>query len=62
MSTPPRQIQVPKTLDVDAVERALAELWQETARGQQVESEEAVHLTRAANPIVLVTQEAALPG
>jgi glucose-6-phosphate dehydrogenase assembly protein OpcA len=62
MSTPPRQIQVPKTLDVDAVERALAELWQETAGGEQVESEDAVLRSRAANLMVVVTNEAALAG
>jgi glucose-6-phosphate dehydrogenase assembly protein OpcA len=62
MSTPPRQIQVPKTLDVDAVERALAELWQETAGGEQVESEDAVLRSRAANLMVVVTNDAALAG
>jgi len=60
MSTPPRQIQVPKSLDVDAVERALAELWQETADGEQIETDEAVMRARAANLMVVVTSDAEL--
>ena len=60
MSTPPRQIQVPQTLDVDAVERALAELWQETADGEQIETDEAVMRARAANLMVVVTSDAEL--
>ena len=62
MSTSPKQIQVPKTLDVDAVERALAELWQETAGGDQLESDDAVLRSRAANLMVVVTNDAALAG
>lgn len=60
MSTPPKQIQVPQTLDVDAVERALAELWQETAGGKQDQSEDAVMRARAANLMVVVTSDAEL--
>lgn len=60
MSTPPKQIQVPQTLDVDAVERALAELWQETAGGEQDQSDDAVMRARAANLMVVVTSDAVL--
>ena len=57
MSTPLRQIQVEKTLDVEAVERALAELWQETAGGDSVDTEEAILRARAANLMVVVTSD-----
>ncbi len=57
MSTPLKQIQVEKTLDVEAVERALAELWQETAGGEAVETEEAILRARAANLMVVVTSD-----
>ena len=60
MSTPLRQIQVPQSLDVDAVERALAELWQETAEGEQIETDEAVMRARVANLMVVVTNDAEL--
>ncbi|HET6671331.1 MAG TPA: glucose-6-phosphate dehydrogenase assembly protein OpcA [Pyrinomonadaceae bacterium] len=60
MSTPPKQIQVPQTLDVDAVERALADLWQETAGGEQDQSEEAVMRARAANLMLVVTSDVVL--
>lgn len=60
MSTPSKQIQVPKTLDVDEVERALAELWQETAGGEEVGPDDVVLRARAANLMVVVTGDAAL--
>ena len=60
MSTPLKQIQVEKTLDVEAVERALAELWQETTGGAAVETEEAILRARAANLMVVVTSDNAL--
>ena len=60
MSTPPKQIQVAKTLDVEAVERALSELWQEVVGGAQVETDEAVLLARAANLMAVVTSAAVL--
>lgn len=59
MSTPSKQIQVTKTLDVDAVERVLAEIWQETG-GEQLETEDAVMRSRAANVMLFVTGETAL--
>ena len=58
--TPPKQIHVPKTLDVEAVERALSELWQKTTEHPD-ESEGAVMRARAANLMVFVTREDALP-
>lgn len=60
MSTTPKQIQVTKTLDVETVERVLAELWQETGGVEHVESEDAVMRSRAANVMLFVTSEAAL--
>ena len=60
MSTSPKQIQVTKTLDVETVERVLAELWQETAGREEPETEEAVMRARAANVMLFVTSEAAL--
>jgi len=59
MATPPKQIQVPKTLDVEAVEQALAELWLETS-GEPGESEDATLRARAANLMVFLTNESAL--
>lgn len=60
MSTPLKQIQVEKTLDVEEVERALAELWQETAGGREVGTDDAVFRARAANLMVVVTGDAPL--
>lgn len=60
MSTLLKQIQVEKTLDVEEVERALAELWQETAGGEEVGPDDAVLRARAANLMVVVTTDAAL--
>jgi glucose-6-phosphate dehydrogenase assembly protein OpcA len=60
MSTSPKQIQITKTLDVEVVERVLAELWQETGQGQHDETDEAVLRSRAANLMVFVTSEASL--
>jgi glucose-6-phosphate dehydrogenase assembly protein OpcA len=60
MATPPKQIQVAKTLDVEAVEQALAELWQETS-GEPDEPEVVVLRARAANLMVFLANEAALP-
>ncbi len=59
MSTPPRQIQVPKTLDVDAVEQTLAELWQDTFVDPAV-SDDAVMRARTANLMVFLTSDTAL--
>lgn len=60
MVTPPKQIHVPKTLDVEAVEHALSELWHKTTHDPN-ESEGAVMRARAANLMVFVTREEALP-
>lgn len=60
MSTPLKQIQVEKTLDVEEVERALAELWQETAGGEEVGPDDVVLRARAANLMAVVTEEAEL--
>ena len=54
------QIQLEKTLDVEVVERHLAELWQETARGPQADAETAVLRARVANLLVFVSNAAAL--
>jgi glucose-6-phosphate dehydrogenase assembly protein OpcA len=60
MSTLLKQIQVEKTLDVEEVERALAELWQETAGSEEVGPDNVVLRARAANLMVVVTEDAAL--
>jgi len=60
MSTSFKQIPLAKTLDVEEVERALAELWQETAGGEEVGPDDAVLRARAANLMVVVTSDAAL--
>lgn len=60
MSTTPKQIQITKTLDVEVVERVLAELWQETGQGPQLETDEAILRSRAANLMVFATSEASL--
>ncbi len=60
MSTPLKQIQVEKTLDVEEVERALAELWQETAGEAESGPDDAVLRARAANLMVVVTADTAL--
>ena len=60
METVRQNIPVSQTLDVDAVEHALAELWQKTAGEAQPEHEEATLRTRVANLMVFVTREPAL--
>ena len=54
------QIQLEKTLDVEVVERHLAELWQETARDPKADAETAVLRARVANLLVFVSNDAAL--
>ena len=54
------QIQLEKTLDVEVVERQLAELWQETARDPNADVETAVLRARVANLLVFVSNDAAL--
>lgn len=52
------QIQIEKTLDVEVVERQLAELWQQAAH--ETDDEEAVMRARVANLLVFVRSESAL--
>ncbi|MGH9871957.1 MAG: glucose-6-phosphate dehydrogenase assembly protein OpcA [Pyrinomonadaceae bacterium] len=54
------QIQLGKTLDVEVVERQLAELWQETANDPNTGLEMAVLRARVANLLVFVSNAAAL--
>lgn len=60
MSTPPKQIQVPKTLDVDAVEQVLAGLWHNTFVEPAESDNDAVMRARTANLMVFLTSDAAL--
>ncbi len=53
-----QQIPVPKTLDVEIVERQLAELWQETSG--ESDDDVAVLRARVANLLVFVTRESML--
>src|SRR5258708_1251286 len=54
------QIQLEKTLDVEVVERHLAELWQATVRDPKAEAEPALFRARIANLLVFVASDAAL--
>jgi glucose-6-phosphate dehydrogenase assembly protein OpcA len=54
------QIQLEKTLDVEVVERQLAQLWQETAHDPNADAETAVLRARVANLLVFVSNDAAL--
>jgi glucose-6-phosphate dehydrogenase assembly protein OpcA len=54
------QIQLEKTLDVEVVERQLAQLWQETARDPNADAETAVLRARVANLLVFVSNDTAL--
>jgi glucose-6-phosphate dehydrogenase assembly protein OpcA len=54
------QIQLEKTLDVEVVERQLAELWQETAHDPNADAGTAVLRARVANLLVFVSNDAAL--
>ena len=49
------QIQIEKTLDVEVVERQLAELWKQTSGGREMDDEAAVLRTRVANLLVFVS-------
>lgn len=57
MYSTPQQIHVPNTLDVEAVERTLAELWQQTAGQRQADREDAVMRARAANIMVFLNND-----
>lgn len=54
------QIQVEKTLDVEVVERQLAELWQQTAGASHNEDDAAVLRARVANLLVFVADDESL--
>jgi glucose-6-phosphate dehydrogenase assembly protein OpcA len=60
MQSIPQQIPVPKTLDVEAVERKLAELWEQTA-GKNQSDEETVLRARVADLMVFINNESVLP-
>jgi glucose-6-phosphate dehydrogenase assembly protein OpcA len=54
------QIQLEKTLDVEVVERQLAELWQQSAGDRKADDDAAVLRARVANLLVFVSNEGAL--
>ncbi len=54
------QIQLEKTLDVEVVERHLAELWRQTSGGDHPDDEFAVLRARVANLLVYVARESGL--
>lgn len=60
MYSTPQQIHVPNTLDVEAVERMLAELWKQTAGQSQAHGEDAVLRARAANIMVFLNSDSLL--
>lgn len=57
MSSSPQQIQVPNTLDVEAIERALADLWKQTAGHHQAVGDDAMLRARAAVLMVYMHDE-----
>ena len=60
MLSAPRQIQVPKTLDVESIERELAMLWVKTAQDADDQQEGAVLRARVANLMVFIPNRAKL--
>jgi glucose-6-phosphate dehydrogenase assembly protein OpcA len=54
------QVELEKTLDVEVVERQLAELWKQTGGERNADNEEAVLRARVANLLVFVRSEAML--
>src|SRR3979490_3111558 len=54
------QIQLGKTLDVEVVERQLAELWKQTGDDRNSDNETAVLRARVANLLVFLRSEAML--
>jgi glucose-6-phosphate dehydrogenase assembly protein OpcA len=54
------QIQIGKTLDVEIVERQLAELWKQTAGNRDADDEAVVLRARVANLLVFVSSDALL--
>jgi glucose-6-phosphate dehydrogenase assembly protein OpcA len=61
MSSITQQIPVPDTLDVEAIERMLAELWKQTARNHQSLGDDAMLRARAADLMVFLNDESLLP-
>lgn len=60
MPSIPQQIQVPHTLDVEAIERALAELWKQTAGHHPDVGDDALLRARAADLMVFLHDESLL--
>jgi glucose-6-phosphate dehydrogenase assembly protein OpcA len=60
MSSNPQQINVPNTLDVEAIERTLAELWQKRAGHPETVGEDAVLRARVADVMVFLHDESLL--
>jgi glucose-6-phosphate dehydrogenase assembly protein OpcA len=56
-----QQIPVLNSLDVEAIERMLAELWQQTARNHQSLGDDAMLRARAADLMVFLNDESLLP-
>jgi len=54
MSSIPQQIPVPNSLDVEAIERMLADLWKQTAGDNQTSGDDAVLRARAADLMVFL--------
>jgi glucose-6-phosphate dehydrogenase assembly protein OpcA len=60
MLSSPKQIQVPKTLDVESIERELAMLWVKTAQNADDQQEGAVLRARVANLMVFISNRSKL--
>jgi glucose-6-phosphate dehydrogenase assembly protein OpcA len=60
MISSPKQIQVPKTLDVESIERELAMLWVKTAQDPDDQQEGAVLRARVANLLVFIPNRSKL--
>ena len=60
MLSSPKQIQVPKTLDVESIERELAMLWVKTAQDADDQQEGAVLRARVANLLVFIPNRSKL--
>lgn len=60
MSSNPKQFHVPNTLNVEAIERMLAELWKQTSGDSQGDGDDAVLRARAAGLMVFLRDESLL--
>ncbi len=60
MSSSPQQTPVPNTLDVEAIERVLAELWKKTAGHNHAVRDDAVLRARAADLMIFLNNESLL--